>query len=98
MKYGVAFIQKRLPPFELDQVGADMRQANSNHHRQEILLHIVTNTVENEFGRYFNQRNVYTTSHWLPKLAGQQMHMLESTNTAENVTNTYKIYWPVRQM
>ena len=31
--------------------GGDMRQANSNHHQQEILLQIVTNTVENEFER-----------------------------------------------
>ena len=32
-----------------------MRQANSNHHQQEILLQIVTNTVENEFERCFHQ-------------------------------------------
>ena len=35
--------------------GGDMRQANSNHHQQEILLQIVTNTVENEFERCFHQ-------------------------------------------
>ena len=35
--------------------GGDMKQANSNHHQQEILLQIVTNTVENEFERCFHQ-------------------------------------------
>ena len=47
------FHQKKTPTIWTG--GDDMRQANSNHHQQEILLQIVTNTVENEFERCFHQ-------------------------------------------
>ena len=72
---------KRPTSFEL--VAVDVKQANSQHHKQEILLQIDTNTVKNEFDCYFHQPNSYTISHWLLRLAGQQMRMQESTNTAE---------------
>ena len=49
---------KRPTSFEL--VAVDVKQANSQHHKQEILLQIDTNTVKNEFDCYFHQPNSYT--------------------------------------